>query len=158
MGWQSIKVWRTLRGQKKSNFNSGLKLCTDFVKLKKNKVPSNIVCFICKKGRKKGERKKGKSNQTNKQGRDGERYTCRASERNRAPLTSLSAVKNPPANAGHAGSIPGSQRSPGEGHGYPLQYSCLGSPMDRGTWRATVHGVTESDTTYWLNNNNGKDK
>ena len=39
------------------------------------------------------------------------------------------------------GSIPGSERSPGEGKGYPLQYPCLGNPMDRGAWRATVHGV-----------------
>ena len=38
-------------------------------------------------------------------------------------------------------SIPGLRRSPGEGNGNPLQYSCLGNPMDRGTWRATVHGV-----------------
>ena len=40
----------------------------------------------------------------------------------------------------------GSGRSPGEGNGYPLQYSCLESSMDRGTWQATVHGVTKSDT------------
>ena len=39
----------------------------------------------------------------------------------------------------------------GEGNGYPLQDSCLENPMDRGAWRATVHGVTESDTTWWLN-------
>ena len=43
-------------------------------------------------------------------------------------------------NAGHLGSIPGSGRSHGEGNGYSLQYSCLESSMDRGTWRATVHG------------------
>ena len=48
-------------------------------------------------------------------------------------------VKNPPANAGDLGSIPGSGRSPGEGNGYPFQYSCLGNPMDRGAWQATVH-------------------
>ena len=41
-------------------------------------------------------------------------------------------------------SIPGSGRSPEEGHGTPLQYSCLEDPMDRGAWRATVHGVTEN--------------
>ena len=56
-------------------------------------------------------------------------------------------LKNPPAmqetacNAGDGGSIPGSGRSPGEGHGNPLQYSCLENPMDRGAWWATVHGV-----------------
>ena len=44
------------------------------------------------------------------------------------------------------GSIPGSGRSPGEGNGNPLQYSCLGNPMDRGAWRATVHRVTKSQT------------
>ena len=51
-----------------------------------------------------------------------------------------SAVKNPPANARDAGSIPGSGRSPGEGNGNPFQYSCLGNSMDRGACRATVHG------------------
>ena len=45
------------------------------------------------------------------------------------------------------GSIPGLGRSPGEGKGNPLQYACLGNPMDRGAWWATVHGVTESDVT-----------
>ena len=49
-------------------------------------------------------------------------------------------------NAGDLGSIPGSGRSPGEGNGYPLQYSCLENPMDRGPWQATVHGVTKSRT------------
>ena len=51
-------------------------------------------------------------------------------------------VKNPPANAGDpgdVGSIPGLRRSPGEGHGNPLQCSCLENPMDRGAWWATVH-------------------
>ena len=58
-------------------------------------------------------------------------------------------VKNPPANAGEikdAGSIPGLGRSPGGGNGNPLQDSCLENPMDRETWRATVHGVTKSQT------------
>ena len=59
-----------------------------------------------------------------------------------------SVVKNPPANAGDVGLIPGSGRSPGEGNGNPLQYSCLGNPMDREAWRATVLGVTKkSDMT-----------
>ena len=56
-------------------------------------------------------------------------------------------VKNLLANAGDVrdvGSIPGSGTSPGEGHGNPLQCSCLENPMDRGAWRATVHGVTKS--------------
>ena len=52
-----------------------------------------------------------------------------------------SAVKNPPANAGDAGLIPGSGRSPGEGNGNTLQYSWLGNPMDRGTWWVRVHRV-----------------
>ena len=49
--------------------------------------------------------------------------------------------------SGDVGSIPGSGRSLGGGHGNPLQYSCLEKPMDREAWRATVHRVTESDTT-----------
>ena len=49
-------------------------------------------------------------------------------------------------NTGDPGSVPGLGRSPGESSGYSLQYSCLGNPMDRGTWWATVHGVTKSWT------------
>ena len=55
-------------------------------------------------------------------------------------------VKNPPANAGDVNLIPGSERSPRVGNGNPLQYSCLGNPMDRGAWWATVHGVAKSQT------------
>ena len=50
---------------------------------------------------------------------------------------------NPPANAGDLGSIPALGRFPGEGNSNPLHYSCLGSPIDKGAWRATVHRVTE---------------
>ena len=55
-------------------------------------------------------------------------------------------VKNLPANAGNMSSIPESGRSPGEGNGNPFQYSCLGNPVDRGAWQATVREVTNS----WL--------
>ena len=61
-----------------------------------------------------------------------------------------SGVKNPPeGNTGHAGSIPGPERSPRGGNGNPLQYSCLENPMDRGTWWATYSplGHEELDTT-----------
>ena len=53
-------------------------------------------------------------------------------------------VKNPSANAGDMSSIPESERVPGEGNGNPLQYSSLENSMDRGAWRAIVHGVTKS--------------
>ena len=58
-------------------------------------------------------------------------------------------AKNLPANAGDlrdTGLIPGWRRSPGGGHGNPLQYSCLENPMDRGAWRAIVHRIAESGT------------
>ena len=57
-----------------------------------------------------------------------------------------SVVKNLPDSEGDSGSIPGLGRSPEEGQGNPLQYSCLKNPMDRGAWQATVHGVTKSWT------------
>ena len=60
-----------------------------------------------------------------------------------------SVVKNLLANAGDVGLIPAMARSPGEGNGNPLQYSCLGNPMDRGAWQDTVHGVAKEQ----LNNN-----
>ena len=59
-------------------------------------------------------------------------------------------IKNLPASAEDVrdlGSIPGLGRSPGGGHGNPLQYSCLGNPMDRGAWQATVHRIAELDMT-----------
>ena len=58
-------------------------------------------------------------------------------------------VKNLSANTGDARDVdltPGLGRSPGEGNGNPLQYSCLENPMDRGAWQAAVHGVTKSQT------------
>ena len=58
----------------------------------------------------------------------------------------LPVVKNPAANAGDLASIPRSGRSPGEGNGLTLQYSCLENSMDRGARKATVHGVTKSQT------------
>ena len=57
-----------------------------------------------------------------------------------------SEVKASASNMGDLGSIPGSGRSPGEGNGNPLQYSCLENPMDGGAWWATVHGVAKSQT------------
>ena len=69
-------------------------------------------------------------------------------------------VKNTPANAGDVrdpGSIPGWGRSLGGGHGNPLQYSCLGNPMDRRAWWAAVHGVAKSRTQLkQLNTKAGK--
>ena len=56
-----------------------------------------------------------------------------------------SAVENPPANAGETGLIPGSGRSLGEGNGNSLQNGFLRSPMDRGAWHVTIHGVAELD-------------
>ena len=66
-------------------------------------------------------------------------------------------VKYLPANAGDpkdAVSVPGLGRCPGEGNGNPLQYSCLGNPMDRPTWQGTIHGISkELDMTEQLSNN-----
>ena len=60
-------------------------------------------------------------------------------------------------NAGDPGSIPGLGRSPGEGNGYPLQYSCLENPTDRGAWRAAAHGVAESRTRLTKQEHNRRD-
>ena len=76
------------------------------------------------------------------------------SETKRAFPGSARMVRSPAASAGDVkavGSIPGSGRSPGAWHGNPLQYSCLGTPMKRGAWWATVHGVTKNWTLLkWL--------
>ena len=61
-------------------------------------------------------------------------------------FSGVSVVKNLPANAGDVGLIPGLGRYPGEGNGDPIQYSCLGNPMDRGACWATVHRVAKSWT------------
>ena len=72
-----------------------------------------------------------------------------------------SVVKNLPANteaSGDADLIPGLGRSPREGHGNPLQYSCLGNPMDRGDWQATAHRIAKNQTrlsNYTTTNNAG---
>ena len=57
-----------------------------------------------------------------------------------------SAGKESACNVGDLGSTPGMEKSPGGGHGNPLQYSCLENHMDRGAWQATVHGITKSQT------------
>ena len=70
--------------------------------------------------------------------------------------TGGSVVKKLPVSAGDPGvmgSIPRSVRSPGGGNGNPLQYSCLKNPMDRGAWRATVHGIAKSQTQLSMHKN-----
>ena len=61
-------------------------------------------------------------------------------------ICSASVEKNPPANAGDEGPIPGSGGFPGEGNSYPLQYSCLGNLMDGGVWWTRVHGIAKNQT------------
>ena len=100
-----------------------------------------------------GGRERGKEGKK-KEGKEGGRRNTRRPLRNIKKIMNLITlmvlvVKNPPANAGNAGDvglIPGSGRSPGEGHGNPLQYSCLKNPMDRGDWRSTVHRITKNPT------------
>ena len=77
-------------------------------------------------------------------------YSWRTLSKQSPNLPSGSDSKESARNAGDPGSVPGSGRSLGEGHGYLLQYSCLENPTDTGAWRATVHGVTKSQT--WLSN------
>ena len=72
-------------------------------------------------------------------------HPCTIKTLNKLSFPGGSVVMNPPANEGDVGSIPGLGRSPGEGNGNPLQYSCLDIPMDRGVWWAT-QGHKESDT------------
>ena len=73
------------------------------------------------------------------------RDLCPLYVNNKASLVARK-IKKPPANVGDLGSIPALGRSPGEGDGYPLWYSCLENPMDKGAWRATIHGVADSQT------------
>ena len=68
----------------------------------------------------------------------------------RKPPSGASDSKESACNAGDPGSIPDSGKSPGEGNGNSLQYSCLEDPMDRGAWWTAVHGITESDMTEQL--------
>ena len=84
-------------------------------------------------------------------GRKSQAYRRRSSYLSKYPsnqsgFSGSSVIKNPPANAGDVGSIPGLGRSPGKGNGYWLQYSCLENPMDRASQWAAVHGVTKSQT------------
>jgi len=64
----------------------------------------------------------------------------------REPSLVAQTIMNLPANVGDLGLVPGFGRSPGEGNGYSLQYSCLENPMDRGVWQVTVHEVAKSRT------------
>ena len=104
-------------------------------------------------GEKEERREKGKEGKK-KEGKEGGRRNTRRPLWNIKNIMNLITlmvlvVKNPPANAGNAGfmgSIPGSGRSPGEGHGNPLQYSCLKNPMDRGDWWSRVHRITKNPT------------
>ena len=72
-----------------------------------------------------------------------ESYTRKSINKNFGIVLGGSDGKESACNAGNLGSIPGPERNPGEGNGYPFQYSCLEDPMDRGAWRAIVHRVTK---------------
>ena len=76
---------------------------------------------------------------------DTTKATQQQQERNKG-FSDGSMVKNLPANAGYTGLTPDQGRSPGEGNGNPLQYSCLGNSTNRGAWQATVHGVAKCRT------------
>ena len=73
-------------------------------------------------------------------------YMTLPCEETQQGIPSGSECKESACNAENSGSIPRSGRSPGEGNGYPFQYSCLENPMDREAWWTTVHGVTKSQT------------
>ena len=76
------------------------------------------------------------------------RYRFRYKYRYRWGFLDGSVVKNPPANVGDMGLLPGSGRSPGGGNGNPFQYSCLGNPMDRRPWWAAVYRVSKTQTQF----------
>ena len=76
-----------------------------------------------------------------------DRETLAVSLKSQGALPGGSDGKESACNAGDPGLIPGLRRSPGEGNGYIIQYSCLENPMDSGAWWAIVHGVAVSDTT-----------
>ena len=79
-------------------------------------------------------------------------YWLKSSYNKTGGFPGSSVVKNPPANAGDMGSVPGLGRSPGGWHGNPLQYSCLDNPKDRGAWWITVHGVRVAKSRTRLSN------
>ena len=125
---------------------------TEWVDLHKERYS----CFYWE-GRRERKRKggeKGRRDNRRKERSEGGRRNTRRPTWNIKKIMNLITlmvlvVKNPPANAGNAGDaglIPRSGRSPGEGHGDPLQYSCLKDPVGRGAWRATVHRVAKNPT------------
>ena len=101
--------------------------------MKENHIPDHSILFLLKSVKKDSAHLES-SFQKNKR--------MKVKDGNHFPGGST--VKNPPANAGDSGSIPGLEDSPGGGKGNPLQYSCLRNPMDRGAWWATVRGAAKS--------------